>query len=108
MMSGHGTYPIFFNKKANTGRSEHLLNPTPHILEVLFFALAPPPPPRTHLILDVICALHLIFINDMYTITITRVRRILEIILSNILLFFYLTWNTFERKYYGHSPFPLA
>ena len=29
MMSGHGTNPIFFNKKIKIGCPEHLLNPRP-------------------------------------------------------------------------------
>ena len=29
MMSGHGTNPIFFNKKIKIGRPEHSLPPTP-------------------------------------------------------------------------------
>ena len=29
MISGHGTNPIFFNKKKKIGRPEHLLTPHP-------------------------------------------------------------------------------
>ena len=28
MMSGNGANPVFFNKKKNIGRAEHLLSPT--------------------------------------------------------------------------------
>ena len=43
MMSGHGTNPVFFNKKIKIGRLEHSLLPS-YVRQHLIFALPPPPP----------------------------------------------------------------
>ena len=44
MMSAHGANPIFFNKKINIGRPEHLR--TPYVRKHRIFALNPPPHPN--------------------------------------------------------------
>ena len=52
MMSGYGGNPIFFNKKIQIGRPEHLLTSHPPTSDNISFLSYPPPPP---LKVDVIC-----------------------------------------------------
>ena len=51
-MSGHGTNPIFFNKKKKLDVQNTCYHPPPYIEKHLIFALATPPYP---LQLNVIC-----------------------------------------------------
>ena len=56
MMSGHGTNPIFFNKKIKIGRPKHSLSP--HLLRLLkshFYLPRPTPDHPNQSGVDVIC-----------------------------------------------------